>query len=586
MTESTEQQGFRDAGAGGFPYNTSVPASDADQQPDTLKFTTDIIDTAAMTPMMAQFMEIKNAYPDCLLFYRMGDFFEMFFNDAVKASQAIGIQLTKRGKHLGDDIPMCGVPVHRADEYLHKLIAAGFRIAVAEQMEDPAEAKKRGAKAVVKRDVIRVVTPGTITEETLLDAGANNFLTALYRVEDKAAGDKFALASVDISTGECLSGECAGSDLPGELARLAPREVLIGDALAGDKKLRADIEATGAAISPLPDAYFSASAGEKGLLKELDVKTLDAFGSFSKLELAAMGAVLRYIEITQIGHKPVLRAPVKSGGGATLVIDAATRGNLELTRSLNGQREGSLLSAIDRTVTSAGARELAARLASPLVSPEAINARLDAVAFLLDRQMLRSRLRDVLKRTPDIARALSRLALGRGGPRDLGALRDGLAAAHELARLMHEPLADDGAPAEIASITDRFSADDGGLNAQLNAALDEELPHLKRDGGFIRAGFRPELDENRQLRDDSRSVIAGLQARYAEETGIKTLKVKHNNILGYFVEVTANTAGPLLKAPLNETFRHRQTMANAVRLTTPELASAEARITGAADRAL
>ncbi|MEJ2116997.1 MAG: DNA mismatch repair protein MutS, partial [Alphaproteobacteria bacterium] len=226
-----------------------------------------------MTPMMAQFMEIKNAYPDCLLFYRMGDFFEMFFNDAVKASQAIGIQLTKRGKHLGDDIPMCGVPVHRADEYLHKLIAAGFRIAVAEQMEDPAEAKKRGAKAVVKRDVIRVVTPGTITEETLLDAGANNFLTALYRVEDKAAGDKFALASVDISTGECLSGECAGSDLPGELARLAPREVLIGDALAGDKKLRADIEATGAAISPLPDAYFSATAGEKGLLKELDVKT-------------------------------------------------------------------------------------------------------------------------------------------------------------------------------------------------------------------------------------------------------------------------------------------------------------------------
>lgn len=542
---------------------------------------------AAMTPMMAQYAQIKASYPDCLLFYRMGDFFELFFDDAVLASRALGIQLTKRGKHLGEDIPMCGVPVVRSDEYLQKLIAAGFRIAVCEQMEDPAEAKKRGGKSVVRRDVIRLVTPGTITEETLLDAAANNFLTALYRAPGSAVEDaSYALASVDISTGECLSGECAAPDLPGELARLSPREVLVGDGISGDKKLHAIIEQAGAAITPLPDAYFSAQAGEAGLMKELGVATLEAFGGFSRAELAAMGAALRYIEITQIGQKPVLRAPVKSGGGMCLAIDAATRANLELTRSLSSRREGSLLAAIDRTVTASGARELAARLGSPLLSPDAINARLDAVAFLIDRQMLRSRLRDVLKRTPDIARALSRLALGRGGPRDLGALRDGLASAQMLARLMHEPLADDGAPTEITSVTDRLTANDGGLLTQLGGAMAEELPHLKRDGGFVRAGFRAELDESRQLRDDSRSVIASLQTRYAEETGIKTLKVRHNNILGYFIETTVANAGPLLKPPLSETFRHRQTISNAVRLTTTELASAETRITGAADRAL
>ncbi len=540
--------------------------------------------TEGMTPMMAQYAEIKAAYPDCLLFYRMGDFFELFFEDAVQASRALGIQLTKRGKHLGEDIPMCGVPVMRADEYLQKLIACGFRIAVCEQMEDPAEAKKRGGKAVVRRDVIRLVTPGTITEETLLDAAANNFLTALFKAPGDA--DTYATGSVDISTGETLAGACAGADLSGELARLGPREVLLPEALAGDKKLRALVERAGAAITPLPDAYFGAQAGEAALKKELGVATLEAFGTFSRDELAAMAAVLRYVEITQIGQKPVLRAPRRSGGTECLAIDAATRANLELMRSLGGKREGSLLAAIDRTATAPGARELASRLASPLTAPDAINARLDAVAFLLDRQMLRARLRDVLKRSPDIARALSRLALGRGGPRDLGALRDGLTAAGMLAQAMQEPLSGDGAPAEISAILDRLTADDGGLLGQLSAALGEELPHLKRDGSFIRPGFRAELDENRQLRDDSRSVIAGLQARYADETGIKTLKVRHNNILGYFVEVTANAAGPLLKAPLNATFRHRQTMANAVRLTTDELSAAEARITGAADRAL
>jgi DNA mismatch repair protein MutS len=539
-----------------------------------------------MTPMMAQFARIKAANPGCLLFYRMGDFFELFFDDAVEASRALGIQLTKRGKHKGDDIPMCGVPVVRSDEYLQKLIACGFRVAICEQLENPAAAKKRGAKSVVERGVIRLVTPGTITEETLLDAAANNYLTALAPLAGNASGAGYALATADISTGDCMLGCCDQADLAGELARLSPREVLIADELSGDKELRAIIGYCGAAMTPLPQAHFDARSGEATLKAELGVAALDAFGAFGKAELGAMGALLKYIDITQIGQKPVLCAPRRLGGGDYLLIDASTRANLELTRSLSGSKQGTLLAAIDRTVTGAGSRELAARLSSPLTSPDAINARLDAVAFLKDRQMLRAQMRETLKGMPDIARALSRLSLDRGGPRDLGGLRDGLQCAADIAALLAKPLAADGAPAGIDAISARITGEFGGLREKLGAALADELPHLKRDGGFIRRGFSPDLDENRQLRDDSRSMIAKMQARYAAETGIKGLRVKHNNILGYFIETTAAHAPVLQNPPLSETFRHRQTLANQVRFTTVELAGAEAKITGAADRAL
>jgi len=362
--------------------------------------------------------------------------------------------------------------------------------------------------------------------------------------------------------------------------------VLLGDNLSGEKALRGILSHAGAALTPVPDVYFNAAGGASSLKHELGVATLDAFGAFSKPELSAAGALLKYIEITQIGQKPVLRPPRHSGGGAFLLIDAATRANLELARSLSGQRQGSLLAAIDRTMTSAGGRELAARLSSPLTDPAAINARLDAVAFLRDRQMLRAKLRDCLKGAPDIARAMSRLSLERGGPRDLGGIRDGLNCAAEIARLLDEPLAADSAPPEIADISKRILAEDGSFRETLNAALADELPHLKRDGGFIRTGFNADLDESRQLRDDSRGMIARLQGKYAETTGVKSLKIKHNNILGYFVEVTAANATALQREPLNETFRHRQTLANQIRFTTEELAGIEARITGSADRAL
>jgi DNA mismatch repair protein MutS len=539
------------------------------------------------TPMIAQYLEIKAANADCLLFYRMGDFYELFFEDAEIASRALGIALTKRGKHLGADIPMCGVPVHAADDYLQRLIAQGHRVAVCEQIEDPAEAKRRGPKAVVRRDVVRLVTPGTLTEETLLDARAHNFLTALFRAPAKEGSEPaYALASLDISTGELIASQVGASDLPGELARLKPGEVLLGDDIAGDAALRRHIEEAGAALTPCPRTHFDSVSGERALKQRLGVAALDAFGEFTRAELAALAGLLTYVEITQVGRAPLLRPPRKERAGAFLVIDAATRANLELTRSNQGGRTGSLLAAIDRTVTAAGARELASRLASPLTDPKALNARLDAVAYLADEPRLRHDLRDALRLAPDLARALARLSLGRGGPRDLGAVRDAIRCADALAATLAQGGGALGLPQELFGIRARLEAAPLDLADTLSAALADTLPLNARDGGFIRDGADADLDENRRLRDGSRQVIAGLQATYAEATGIKSLKVRHNNVLGYFAEVTALHGAALTKPPHVELFIHRQTLANAVRFSTPELAALEARITQAADRAL
>ena len=539
------------------------------------------------TPMIAQYLEIKLANADCLLFYRMGDFYELFFEDAEIASRALGIALTKRGKHLGTDVPMCGVPVHAADDYLQRLIAQGHRVAVCEQIEDPAEARKRGPKAVVRRDVVRLVTPGTLTEETLLDARSHNFLTALFRAAGKEGSEPaYALASLDISTGELIASSVRLSDLAGELARLKPGEVLVGDDSAGVAELRRLIEEAGAALTPCPRAHFDSVRGERGLKNRLGVAALDAFGEFTKPELAALGGLLTYVEITQVGKAPLLRPPRKESAGSLLVIDAATRANLELVRSNQGARAGSLLAAIDRTVTAAGARELAGRLGSPLTDVAAVNARLDAVGYLCEEPRLRQALREELKAAPDLARALGRLALGRGGPRDLGAVRDAIASAHALARSLADAGAALGLPQELASIVERLESAPAGIEAALSAALADSLPVNARDGGFIADGFSKDLDEHRRLRDGSRQVIAGLQATYADATAIKSLKVRHNNVLGYFVEVTATNGAALSKPPHVETFIHRQTLANVVRFSTPELAELEARITQAADRAL
>ena len=544
------------------------------------------------TPSMAQFLEIKTANPDSLLWYRMGDFYELFFDDAVAASQALGIVLTKRGKHLGQDIPMCGVPIHRADEYLQRLIRQGYRVAVCEQLEDPAEARKRGSKSVVRRDVVRLVTPGTLTEETLLDARTRNYLTALFRAPGSADSPTIgsdvtvALASLDISTGEFEVGETRGRDLPGELVRLAASEVIVSDALIAEADLKAWIAHAGASATPVPAASFDSMSGERELKARLGVADLGAFGEFSRAELATIGALLRYVDLTQIGKKPVVRAPRRLGSANTLVIDAASRASLELVRSTSGDKAGSLLDAIDRTVTGAGARELAARIATPLTDPRAIEARLDAVAMLVTDEPLRDAVREALKGAPDLARAVSRLAFGRGGPRDLAGIAQGLAAAASVAKLLDRKARALPLAGEVASLQHRISGRGAELLAVLAAALVDDPPHLRRDGGFVRRGFRQSLDEALALRDDSRRVMAELETRYIAETGVKTLKIRHNNILGYFIEVTQANAKPLTEPPHAETFRHRQTMSNAMRFTTAELSETEGRIASAADRAL
>ncbi len=537
---------------------------------------------ARITPMMEQYIEIKTANPDCLLFYRMGDFYELFFDDAEVASRALGIVLTKRGKYIGRDIPMCGVPIERSDEYLHRLIALGHRVAVCEQLEDPAEARRRGGKSVVRRDVVRLVTPGTLTEDSLLDAKRNNYLLALARNRASSTEDRFALAWIDISTGDFRVAECERNGIAAEIARIEPGEIIVSDALYADTELATYWHAL-PALTPLARDVFDGATAERRLAAFFAVATSEAFGAFSRIELTAAAAAVTYIERTQLGKRPPLSPPVREAAGATLSIDQATRSNLELIRTISGERHGSLLSAIDRTITAAGSRLLAQRLAAPLTDPAEIAHRLDAVAAFVNDSGARNDLRQGLKAVPDLARALSRIVVSRGGPRDLAAIRDGILAATEFsARLA--ALAN--VPRDLAHAVESLRRPDAALADELGRALAEELPAFRRDGGFVRAGYEPALDEARALRDESRRVIAALQVRYAATTGVRSLKIRHNNVLGYFVDVTAQNGEKLMSAPLNATFIHRQTTAGQVRFTTTELGELEAKIANAADRAL
>lgn len=537
---------------------------------------------ATATPMMEQFIEIKANNPDSILFYRMGDFYELFFQDAVEASRALGITLTRRGQHLGQDIPMCGVPVHAADDYLQKLIGLGFRVAVCEQVEDPAEAKKRGGKSVVKRDVVRLVTPGTITEDKLLSPSESNYLMALARIR---GGNEpaIALAWIDISTGVFRLAETTETRLLADILRIEPRELILADTVFHDPEMRPVIDILGRVAVPQPAVLFDSATAENRVTRYYGVKTLDGFGSFSRAELAAASAAISYVEKTQLAERPPLGAPERESAASTLFIDPATRANLELVKTQSGDRNGTLLKALDRTVTGGGARLLAERLMSPLTDPERINARLDSISALAGQPSFCGDLRAALKHVPDMPRALSRLSLGRGGPRDLGSILAGCQSAVEVAGLLTRG----DLSQELGGALQAIQKLPQDMVQQLAAILGDELPLLKRDGGFLRDGASAELDEMRALRDQSRRVIAGLQLDYAEETGIKSLKIKYNNVLGYFIEVTQGNAGPMTDTPeAKARYIHRQTMANAMRFTTTELSDLETKIANAADRAL
>lgn len=546
--------------------------------------------TDKASPVIAQYLELKAVNPGYLLMYQLGDFYELFFEDAILASEKLGLTLTKRGTYQGKDIPMAGVPLKVADEYLQKAIKTGFRVAVVEQLEDPAEAKKRGPKAVVRRDVTRLVTPGTLTEDNLLEASANNYLTAIFQhPTDTASGQgvrhKYSIASIDISTGDFLVSEVKEEDMPGELARLGPSEIIHSDAIAGEPHIRALLRTIESAATPVPHAYYSSLSGEEALKKTLKVEDIEGFGHFSRGELAAIGALLKYIDLTQIGKSPLIRPPKRNTISNFMVIDAATRANLELLQSTRMTKKGSLLDAMDKTVTGPGARQLAAAISAPLMNVKEINERLNAIEFFINNSADRDTIRKLIRQTPDLARSLSRLSLGRASPRDLGAIKAGLLVANKVNDQLTK-YNDQHLPQLVCQLKNQLLKAETPLAGELNRALNEELPNSVKDGGFIAKDYHLPLDEQRHLRDESRSILAELQAEYRELTGVKSLKIRHNNQFGFFVEVTAINAAALLAEPLSETFRHRQTLANNTRFTTEKLVETESRITLAADRAL
>ncbi|CAN7327454.1 DNA mismatch repair protein MutS [Brevundimonas sp. LjRoot202] len=536
-----------------------------------------------VTPVMAQFLAAKAQAPDAILFFRMGDFYELFFRDAEIAAAALGITLTKRGKHKGEDIPMAGVPVHALDGYLARLIRQGFKAAICEQLEAPAEARKRGSKAVVHRDIVRVVTPGTLTEDSLLDARGANRLAAVAIRKGRAA-----VAVVELSAGSVDVVACSLEDLAATLASFRPSEVLVPDRLFSDEAAKAALDGSGGVVQALPQALGEPVGARARVERLYGVASLDGYGAFEEGEVSALGLIAAYLETTQAGKIPALSPPRRSGDTGFLAIDPATRLSLEIDRTQRGECDGSLLACIDRTVTPGGARALAERIARPLRDPIAINHGLDAVEWLLERRDLRRDLRDGLKASSDVARAVSRLVLGRGGPRDLAAIRAGLSIAEGIAGLFppeRDPLT--GPPARIAGCLDRLalSPDTGRLLVDLAEGLAPEPPHLARDGGFVNPGFRPELDEARRLRDDSRRVVADLEARAVADSGVP-FKIRHNAVLGYFLETSAKAAEPLLRPTGDGPFIHRQTLASQVRFTTVELSELDAKISQAGHRAL
>jgi DNA mismatch repair protein MutS len=518
------------------------------------------------TPMMEQYFALKREAGDCLLFYRMGDFFELFFDDAKIACQVLDIALTSRGEHGGAPIPMCGVPVHSAEGYLARLIRAGCRVAIAEQVETPEEAKQRGgSKALVKRDIIRFVTAGTLTEEALLEPRRANVLAAACEVRGA-----IGIAACDISTGRMDLEECAPEALGAALARLGASELVAPE----------DWEAAPEGTIPRPRSEFLSDEGEARLKALHQVATLDAFGGFSRAMLAAAGGLIAYLDHAGRGRLPFLLPPVARAGAERLAMDEATRASLEILGSQQGGRQGSLLAAVDRCVTGAGARQLAEDLSAPLTDRQAIEQRLALVQWFHADPLLRADLREVLRAAPDIGRALGRIVAGRGSPRDLGQVRDGLSEARRIRDYLQGK---SDRPALLEQLLPSLGGH-GALVDHLSRALVPSPPTERSGGGFIAEGYDHALDELRATSGNARRAIAALEAKYRNETGIAALKIKHNGVLGYFIEVPAKHGDRLMAA--DSGFTHRQTMANAVRFNSLQLHEEASRIAEAGAHAL
>ncbi len=534
-------------------------------------------DKKKQTPMMDQYLEIKEKHKDYLLFYRMGDFYEMFFDDAIKASQALDIALTKRSNT--EDIPMCGVPVASHEIYLAKLIKKGFKIAFCEQMEDPAEARKRGAKSCVKREVIRIITPGTITEDTILNNKRNNYLLCMA----PSGKNEYALAWADISTGDFYYESINEKQIPETISRLEPSEIILPDSLSDNKKLLGALNTDFARISYLPSSRYSLSGATTFLKQLFRIDTLSSFGDFTEAETIAAGVLADYIDLTQKGKMPQLSKPTHIKENAFMQIDASTRQGLEIFTGQN--KNTTLISVLDKTLTGAGGRLLASRINAPLLSVEQINDHLNEVDFFINNDDTRNKIRNILTATGDIERAMTRISVNRGNPKDLSTIKDVLNKMPLLAAELH--FKQDFLPTSLINII-KDMGNHSHLTELLGKALKNELPVNLRDGNFIADGFSAELDNLRNIRDNSRQLIARLQLKYVQESGIPTLKICHNNIIGYYIEVTAKYATEMLQAAQNGQgpFIHRQSLATSSRFVTAELTELEEKITSASGKVL
>jgi len=527
-----------------------------------------------ITPMMAQYFSIKKNYTDALLFYRMGDFYELFFDDAIKASEALNIILTSRGKHLEQEIPMCGVPVHSANNYLLSLIKNGFKVAVCEQLENPVEAKKRGYKAIVKRDVVRVITPGTLTEDSLLEAHENNFLGSLSEIRGS-----LALAWVDISTGDFVVTSCNKKNLRALILRLNLKELLVSDDLMD--KLSDEYKDFNLTLTPVSNAIYESTFAKKQICDFYGVKTLGGFGAFSRAELSAINSVITYLELTQKDTLPNLKRPFKEVSTDALQIDSFTRSNLEIVRSLSGEKGGSLLDAIDKTITACGARLLTSRLSNPSSNKTVIIDRLNDLGVFYKNNNDRKNLQLELKNILDVERALTRISLNRFVPRDLSAIGNSLRNCDKIYFYLKNIKPSDALSFDIKKLSGHKV-----LIKTIDEALREDLSNNIKDGGFIKAGYNEELDKQRNLRDKGAKLLSSMQQKLISLSKVSSLKIKHNNVLGYFIEIPTRHSQKFLSPPLSDVFIHRQTTANSIRFTTTELGKAESNILNATSAAL
>jgi DNA mismatch repair protein MutS len=531
------------------------------------------IDHSKLTPMMQQYLQIKAEHQQYLLFYRMGDFYELFFDDAVNASQVLDIVLTKRGKHLNQEIPMCGVPAHSAEHYLDKLIMSGYKVAICEQLESPIEAKKRGSKAVVRREVTRIITSGTLVEDHLLESKRANFMAAISTL-----GDKLALAFIEITTGDFFISPTTITTLQADLVRLSPQEIIISDKLYCNPQFKNILSDYQRIITTRANIVFDFQRCLTRLEKFFQVNSLAGFANFSEAEVSAAGALVEYLEHTHKSNLPRLNKPKKLNPSSFLSIDAATRKNLEIEASINGDKKHSLLSIIDKTLTSGGARLLALHISAPLRHPEVINRRLDNVEFFHTHNQLRRNIREQLQLFADIERSLSRIFINKSGPRDLTLLRDGLIRSLQIAEKL--TFSNTELPQLLRLAVSQIGNFGDALDALTNA-LTTDAPLQVKEGGFIKPGYSQQLDNLYELKFNSKARLEALRDNYRQATGITSLKISFNNVIGFFIDVTPGQASKI-KDELG--FIHKQSLGSSIRYTTLELKQMEEEILSCDER--